>query len=196
MSMTHGATTSAPCVIFRLVFSCSTPRAELIEVSAEFSAKLPADFVAARCDHHQRRPKNWRRERFIPAPEPAIFQSVTDFPEYPYPGKVPRRRGARRPTASAEKPALTGHREVDRPPVGGAALLSAPPLKARSRCWLVNSAAESSDFLIRSTSDDQPLISRRVVQSGNALQRTVGSSCSSSTADTSKPSVCPSYFSS
>src|SRR5882672_10765116 len=63
MSMTHGATTSAPCVIFRLVFSGSTPRAELIEVSAEFPAKLPADLLAAECDHRQRWPKCWRRER-------------------------------------------------------------------------------------------------------------------------------------
>jgi hypothetical protein len=38
-------------------------RAERIDVSAEFSAKLPAAFVAARCDHRQRWPKNWRRER-------------------------------------------------------------------------------------------------------------------------------------
>jgi hypothetical protein len=35
----------------------------LIEVSAEFSAKLPADLLAAECDHRQRWPKNWRRER-------------------------------------------------------------------------------------------------------------------------------------
>src|SRR5687768_10852760 len=63
--MTHEATTSAPCVISLLVsLSGSTARAELIEVSAEFSAKLHADFVAARCNHRQRWPKNWRREGF------------------------------------------------------------------------------------------------------------------------------------
>jgi hypothetical protein len=38
-------------------------RSELVEISAEFSAKLPADFVAARWDHRQRWPRNWRRER-------------------------------------------------------------------------------------------------------------------------------------
>ena len=38
-------------------------RAELIEVSAELPAILPADLVASSCDHRQRWPKNWRRER-------------------------------------------------------------------------------------------------------------------------------------
>jgi hypothetical protein len=49
--------------IFGFVFFWLNARAERIDVSAEFSAKLPADFVAARCHHRQRWPKNWRRER-------------------------------------------------------------------------------------------------------------------------------------
>jgi hypothetical protein len=40
--------------IFAFVFFWLNARAERIDVAAEGSAKLPADFVAARCDHRQR----------------------------------------------------------------------------------------------------------------------------------------------
>src|SRR5688572_14474921 len=41
MSMAYGATTSAPCVIFRLAFSRSTPREELIEFRPNFRRNSP-----------------------------------------------------------------------------------------------------------------------------------------------------------
>ena len=42
--------------IFAFVFFWLNARAERIDVSAEFFAKPPAEFVAARCDHRHPRP--------------------------------------------------------------------------------------------------------------------------------------------
>src|SRR5215204_1032625 len=77
---------------FPTYFSCSTPRAELIEVSAEFPAKLPADFVAARCNHRQRWPKNWRERGIHTDGSTACSQEVFLTIGISIPSAIPARK--------------------------------------------------------------------------------------------------------
>src|SRR3954464_2816226 len=54
----------------------------LARVSTDFSAKLPADLLAAECDHRQHWPRNWRRERDCSRLGTAAHPSLRSGPHF------------------------------------------------------------------------------------------------------------------